>query len=310
MAYCVQHPEVPAEVALAFTGAQGSGKGVVWRCVGNLFAPHFQHFSDPNQFTGKFNAELGKSVFVFLDEAIWGGNKQVGGKIKAMITEPTLQIEFKGIDRKSFPNRLSIVASSNEDWAVPVELGDRRWGVFRANDRYANKTVEHDPALRKERDTYFGALYEQMEKGGQAAMLYDLLTAPTEMWIEAILQSGEIPFAAAPWSEDGLLVSKNSARQSYLYFCKEHSIKRPKTENAWAKTLCKIFGEALNPEYGKPRKYKFGPLEECRELFDKHVGNTPGGEHWAPLPKAASERDWKPRVIQSKGELEEELADT
>src|SRR5262249_36005816 len=71
MAYCVQHPEVPAETAICFAGDEGAGKGVVWRYYGEIFGPHFQHFSEQDQFTGKFNSQLGKTVFVFLDEALW-----------------------------------------------------------------------------------------------------------------------------------------------------------------------------------------------------------------------------------------------
>jgi hypothetical protein len=315
---------VQAEVALAFTGEQGSGKGVVWRYFGNMFAPHFRHFNDPDQFTGKFNADLGQAVFVFLDEAIWGGNKKNAGMIKAMITEPTLQIEKKGIDRMEAPNRLSIVAASNADWAVPVETGDRRWGVFRTNNRYAFK--ENDPTS----EAYFNALHEQMEHGGLAAMLYDLLLcwkvsandirnvpnteekarlkslalAPTEMWLEEILQLAEIPpndaFGRTPWSEDGLvIIDRELPYTGYKEFCKDHG-KRPDRKNIWERTLDKILGKAVAPEYrerinGKPgaRKFKFGPLDQCRRLFDHHVGNEPGGEHWAPPPPAASEETWR-----------------
>jgi hypothetical protein len=335
MAYCVQHPEVQAEVALAFTGEQGSGKGVVWRSFGNLFAPHFRHFNDPDQFTGKFNANLGKSVFVLLDEAIWGGNKSVNGKVKAMITEPTLQIEPKGIDSMEVPNRLSIVACSNADWSVPVEVGDRRWAVFRTNDQYAYKECE-----AVERKTYFNALYAQMKADGQVAMLYDLLrrkvTAddirnvpntkekarlkslglkPVEAWVEMLLQEGEIFYvlstSTSTWREDGLVVDKRMFYESYLEFCKQHS-KRPEPIHVWSKDLRKIFQKTVDTEYretigGKsgPRQFRFEPLAECRKLFDKHVGNEPGGKHWGPSPQAARERPGHLRVVQPEGELAE-----
>jgi hypothetical protein len=331
MAYCVQHPEIPAAVALAFTGEQGSGKGVVWRAFGNLFDPHFRHFYHPDQFTGRFNSQLGTSVFIFLDEAIWGGNKDVAGAIKAMITEPMLQIELKGIDRKEFPNRLSIVACSNEDWAVPVETGDRRWAVFKIDDRYATSFCSS-----AEREAYFGPLYEQMEKGGQEAMLSDLLRRKvsaadirdvpntsekarlknlalpsTKRWIEMILQECEVSLMH-PWGEDGLIAEKDFLYGHYVEFCKEHGIKRPDPVNVWARELRGVFKAALDTEYrprigGKigPRKYKFGPLDDCRELFDRKVGNEPGGEHWTSATQAASERTWIARVAQPEDELED-----
>jgi hypothetical protein len=263
MAYGVQHPEAQAETAMCFAGDEGAGKGVVWRYYGEIFGPHFQHFSEQDQFTGKFNSQLGKAVFVFLDEALWGGNKSVAGKIKAMITEPTLQIEPKGIDRMQVPNRLSIVASSNEDWSVPLGIGDRRWAVFAVSNRYAYKNC--DPAERK---AYFKALYRQMGNGGQAAMLYDLLRrkvsaddirdvpnteakahlkslnlAPTPMWVEMILDEGAL--ADYPWTKEGLVIDRVLPFGDYLQFCAAHG-KRPDPAQKWWASLEKMLGDAVD----------------------------------------------------------------
>jgi hypothetical protein len=330
MAYTVQHPDIPTEVALAFTGHQGSGKGVVWIFFGSLFAPHFRHFSHPDQFTGKFNANLGKSVFVFLDEAIWGGDKKVEGKIKSTITEKTLQIEPKGIDSWEEPNRLSIVACSNELWSVPIGMGDRRWAAFRASDHYA-----FQDCAPTEREAYFGPLYKQMEQGGRAAMLHDLLARkvtaaqirdvpntaekarlksraldPVERWLEACLQDGEAQvrvetyennrFVSASWQEDGFEIEKDPLYDGYQKFCRDFH-QRPEVKNVWARKLSTTLKEAFNPEFREnlsgnrrgPRKFRFGPLSRCRVEFDKAVGNVPGGEHWAALPSAAREKENK-----------------
>jgi hypothetical protein len=68
MAFKLQNPGARPETALLFPGAQGAGKGIVWNTYGELFGPHYQHYNDPEQATGKFNWDLGQSVFVFLDE--------------------------------------------------------------------------------------------------------------------------------------------------------------------------------------------------------------------------------------------------
>jgi hypothetical protein len=244
MAYGVQHPGLPAEVALCFKSLPGGGKGVVWRNYGSLFAPHFRHFNNPDQFTSRFNGSLGKSVFVLLDEAIWGGDRQVEGKIKAMITEPTLPIELKHVDAMEVDNHLSIVACSNEDWAVPVGIGDRRWFVANSSNKYSFK--ECDPAVAR---AYFKPLYAEMDKGGREAMLYDLLRrqvtaddirnvpnteakaalksralTPTPAWVEMILQEGEIPafgqmIGGFPWDPSELVVDKDIPYESYTRFC-------------------------------------------------------------------------------------------
>jgi hypothetical protein len=328
MAYCVQHPEVPAQTALAFTGRQGGGKGVVWRTFCALFAPHSLHFSDQNQFTGKFNANLGKAVFVFLDEAIWGGDKTIIGKVRAMITEPTLQIEPKGIDSMTVPNRLSLVSCSNEAWSVPIGIGDRRWGAFKTNDRYA-----YGNCSDAEREAYFGPLYAEIENGGLEAMLYELLRRQvtaggirnlpnteekarlksrsldtTPLWLETSLQRGEL--ADYAWGEDGLVIDKDAPFDDYEQFCKARG-KRSETWSEWWAALREIFGDRVNTNHrqtddnGKrgPRKYKFPPLKRCRELFDAYVGNEIGGSHWTPAPAVDARNNPDLRLVPLEDDL-------
>jgi hypothetical protein len=330
MAYGVQHPEVQAEAALCFTGAQGCGKGVVWRAYGRLFDPHFRHFNDPEQITGKFNADLGQCVFTFLDEALWGGDRKSGQKLKTIITDDALQIERKTIDRIQVPNRLSIVTATNEDWGVPIEIGDRRWAAFKCDERYSYKNC-----TAAEREAYFDPLYAEMENGGLAAMLYDLLRRPVtanairrvpntdekarlkalnfnsfDKFFWDVLQAGELPehYAAdtedvesEPWTNPVFLTDKSSLMERYLAHWRTH--KRdlvPLAPNAFFRKLKEVFKEAVDLEYrvrlrsGKlgGRQVKFASLVLCREMFDKHVGNDPAGGHWDPAPLTGSEREY------------------
>ena len=95
MAYAVQRPNEPIGVAVALRGAQGAGKGVVARTLGKIFGKHFAHIANGEQLTGRFNASLATSCLVFLDEALWAGDKKGEGVLKALITEPRLQLEAK-----------------------------------------------------------------------------------------------------------------------------------------------------------------------------------------------------------------------
>ena len=53
-----------------------------------------------------------------------------------MITDPTFNIEQKGIDSIPISNYLRIFISSNEDWAVPIDSDDRRFVVLDLSDRH------------------------------------------------------------------------------------------------------------------------------------------------------------------------------
>src|SRR5262249_15146755 len=155
MAYAVQHPDEPMGVAVALLGGQGAGKGVVARTFGKFFGKHFTHIANGDQLTGRFNASLGMSCVVFLDEALLAGDKKGEAVLKALITEPSLQLEAKFRDPIRVENRLRIVIASNNDWAIPAGIGDRRWFVLNVADTYSGTAHQ----------SYWDAIYNQIDSG-------------------------------------------------------------------------------------------------------------------------------------------------
>ena len=75
MARCVQHPDLPAEVALVMQGGRGSGKGTVARWLTKIFAPHSLQITQSKHLVGNFNGHLHNCLFLFVDEAFFAGNK-------------------------------------------------------------------------------------------------------------------------------------------------------------------------------------------------------------------------------------------
>jgi Family of unknown function (DUF5906) len=248
MAYAVQRPNEPIGVAVAFRGAQGAGKGVVARTFGKIFGRHFAHIANCDQSTGRFNASLATSCLIFLDEALWAGDKKGEGVLKALITEPRLQLEAKFKDPIMVDNRLRIMAASNNDWMVPVGIGDRRWFVLDVPDTYAGTT--HKP--------YWDALYAEIKNGGAAAMFYDLLAmdlsnfdvravphtaakaqqqalglSGTDAWLHQVLQDGEI--GPDRWENTGLTIGTDQAYGCYEDFSKRQHAFRPDTKSIWSK---------------------------------------------------------------------------
>ncbi|WP_299893041.1 primase-helicase family protein [uncultured Ruegeria sp.] len=126
----VQYPSEPAGVVLSIPGPKGSGKGTLGRALVGLVAPHGKQLTQPEQLTGKFNKHLAETIGLFVDEAYWSGDKKAENALKALITEPTFMCEPKGVDSFEVNNHLHIVMATNNDWAAPVEFGDRRYAVF------------------------------------------------------------------------------------------------------------------------------------------------------------------------------------
>jgi hypothetical protein len=170
IAWAVQHPDEPAEAALVLLGGKGSGKGTLGNSLCRLFGQHASHISSASHLTGRFNQHLRDCCLLFADEAYWPGDKAAEGNLKRMITEPTLAIEPKFKDLITVPNMLHVLMASNEKWVVPASEHERRYAVFKGSDH------------RLQDRSWFGPLYEQLQNGGYAAMLYDLLRHPLGDW--------------------------------------------------------------------------------------------------------------------------------
>jgi hypothetical protein len=163
LAFLVQHPEIPPEVALVLCGGKGSGKGILGRALVRLFGQHAMHISNARHLVGNFNNHLRDCIFLFADEAFFAGDKQHESVLKALISEPYLAVEAKYRDAVQMPNLLHILMCSNEVWVAPASHDERRFAILKISD-----------ARRGDR-AYFKGIIDQMEAGGHAAMLHDLL---------------------------------------------------------------------------------------------------------------------------------------
>lgn len=162
-AHLFQNPAEPGHVAVVFKGNKGTGKGKIAEWVRQACGQHGLQISNSRHLVGNFNAHLRDCVFLFADEAFWAGDKQADSVLKALITEPLIPIEAKGVDVTMARNMLHIMMASNADWVVPASTDERRYAVFQMGDAH------------KQDLAYFAAIDSQMKAGGLAAMLHELL---------------------------------------------------------------------------------------------------------------------------------------
>jgi hypothetical protein len=316
MAWSVQNLDRPIGVAVALLGDQGAGKGIFVRAFGSIFGEHFAHVANGEQLTGRFNANIAKSCLVFLDEAVWAGDKKAEGVLKALITEDRLSLEAKFRDPITVANKLRIIVASNNEWAVPAGVGDRRWLILNVDNSYAGTSHA----------VYFDALGSEIKNGGTAAMLHDLLAMDiskfnvrevprtaakahqqalslpsVEAWLYQVLQDGAIEQRAHngardlkhEWQENGLIVDKDSVYAAYGEFSTRNRDYRPAGKSQWSKRLQAILAPHLTTiritgDAGRPRAFHFGPLEKCRERFALAIG---ADFEWEP--------DYSPRSAQT-----------
>ena len=155
LARTVQYPELQGEVCVVMKGRQGCGKSVLSKLMRRILGDHARQVSQREHLIGKFNSHLEDCCFLFADEAIFSGDPTIRGPLKSLITESRVTIEPKGVNAFEVPNRLSIMMATNEEWAVPVETGDRRYFVLdvgsdRVDDReyftHLHRAIDGDEA--------------------------------------------------------------------------------------------------------------------------------------------------------------------
>jgi len=170
IAYMLQRPWETPEVAIAFRGEEGTGKGTLGRALMRMAGQHGLTVSHRSQFAGRFNSHLRNCVFLFADEAVWPGDKEGEAVLKQLVTEPILSYEAKGRDITQGRNMVHMMLASNEEWIVPAGPEARRFFVSDVSDR---RRQDHD---------YFGRLGRQMDNGGLAGMAHDLLAMDLRGW--------------------------------------------------------------------------------------------------------------------------------
>ena len=295
MARAVQKPGKQGEVAIAIRGGRGTGKGTFVNWFGRLFGQHYMYLTNAKHLVGNFNAHLRDAVVVFADEAFFAGDRAHASVLKGMITDPYITIEAKYKNAVTARNVTHLLLASNDDWVVPAGVDERRFCV-----------LEVCPA-DKQNHKYFSAIKEQMDNGGFAAMLYDLLhydlkdfnvrAVPStnalvdqkiqslqgpEAWLYDCLQRGQI--GGHNWKNDGLKIPKSIAYNDYKERHRDFRDYVPKDASSWAKLVRNIMPGAISecrPDTGgtRIRNLVFHPLGQCRQVFLRHLGQEKGQEH-------------------------------
>jgi hypothetical protein len=283
------------EVAMAFQGAPGSGKGTYGRAMTKLFGQHGVQVNSAAQFAGRFNGHLRDVGLLFADEAIMPNDVGAYSVLKGMITEPTIQIEDKGVKiRTGLTNHLGIIMAVDRKRSLKLDQGDRRFAAFEASDKYVSNS------------TYFDALNEEMKNGGLAEMLYDMrYNMPLGKW----LPKNNIPETAArnELKEEGLSQTEKlfldmlkmgecpchrsdqgaafiSAARLHAFAMKRVGVRGDQVSTVKITDLFKKLNFSYDSS-ARPRHWVVPALREARRAWDEAFMAVPWDEEteWAPV---------------------------
>jgi hypothetical protein len=164
LACCIQNP-AKLLTALVFVSVEGTGKSLFFKWFGEeiLGAKYFKQTSDSNCFFERFANGLKNKILVNWEEAegkVGFGNSE---KLKDLITNNTFSYEQKGKDTIDISNSAKWIINSNNDVPIKVGLTDRRFVLFRCDDK------------QKGNQKYFDKLMEDMKNPNICSSFYKLL---------------------------------------------------------------------------------------------------------------------------------------
>ena len=138
MASLIQRPWLKLGTAIVLRGLQGSGKGLIVNLLATIIGKqHYFHVQDVNDVTGTYTHQLKACLLCFMDEAVWGGDKEKSGILKKLITEPTHSIHQKYLSSYVVDSFLSLIFASNHAWVVPCDEVERRYLCLDVSNQYA-----------------------------------------------------------------------------------------------------------------------------------------------------------------------------
>ncbi len=163
IAHALQLPEKKPGVMLILMGGQGIGKGTLGRIFQKIWTSTYLQVSNIDAVTGNFNAALERSFIVFMDEALFSGDKKSSDALKSLVTEPLIHINEKHQPARQTQSFHRFIATTNATHFKNTENDDRRDFVLKVSDRHKN---DHN---------YWNELDHEMNHGGIEAFMYDLL---------------------------------------------------------------------------------------------------------------------------------------
>jgi Family of unknown function (DUF5906) len=200
LAWTVQNPDKPPGVAVVLhSSREGAGKSTLSEVMLKIFGVHGTIVDTSEGLLGKHNDNLEYACFVAVEEAVFAGDKRVADQLKSRLTATSTTIEPKFKARRSAPNRLHAMITTNHSWSAPAGDGARRWFVLSISEEKVGDSAWFEP------------IYAGLDRGGYGQFLRLLLGLDLGPWnprqLEKTNELFDQQIMSASWTKQWLLAS-------------------------------------------------------------------------------------------------------
>ena len=282
IAHALQRPEEKPGVMIILIGGQGIGKGTLGRILQKIWSATYIQVNNIDAVTGSFNAILERAYIVFMDEALFAGDRRSSDALKSIVTEHIIHINEKHQPARQIKSYHRLFAATNADHFKNTERDDRRDFTLRVSE------------ARKGDHAYWKALHHAIDHGGVAAMVHDLLAMdlsdfnirdkpntkefmeqkllslePVARWWHDFLVSGSLDDAWPEFISTAGIIEK-------VWDFSGHKLYRKPTAVTVAQDMKKLCPSAKKQQkqdsYDRARGFTLPSLEQARKEFEFYIG--------------------------------------
>lgn len=295
IAHALQKPWEKPGVMIILIGGQGLGKGTLGQILRKIWRATYLQVNNIDNVTGNFNASLERAYIVFMDEALFSGDRKATNALKSLVTEPVVHINEKHQPSRQTDSYLRIFLATNAEHVKNTERDDRRDFVLRVSEEHKGDKA------------YWDNVYHEIEHGGVEAMVHDLIAMdlskfnvrykpntpelitqklqslnPIELWWHDCLYRGQIykddgSFVAETDKGWPAFVSTHTAIEGVMSVTGGRAYRKP-TTNDIVDSIKRLCPSAINKQSqsGKVRHRGLGlpTLEKARQEFETYIGDS------------------------------------
>jgi len=142
IAQMIQYPAVKS-ICPTFISKQGAGKGTLMKLLYKMFGDKkcFETATPSRDVWGDFNGRMASSFFINLDELSRKESLECEGKIKALITNPKITINNKGINQYDINSFHRFCGTTNGEDPWKTTKDDRRNVIIKSSDELIGDVV-------------------------------------------------------------------------------------------------------------------------------------------------------------------------
>jgi hypothetical protein len=293
-AHMLQKPEEKSRVAIVFLGGEGIGKGTLYRIIKIIWRYTTRQVHEIEAVVGDWTASaLEGSFAVWLDEAMFSGDRKSMDRLKALITEDEVTVKEKHQPNRTMKSVHRIFAASNHEHFAPTGRDDRRLFYLKVSEAWKEKDEEFTPLAEALEDGHTVAAFvyyllelnissfkpwrDRPKTNEHAKQKIQSLTGLDRFMYET-LQAGEVvnpKYGEGKIWNGSLTISTEDLIHSYKEFDPTAQRHNPISPSKLKPDLKKIFPTAQDArfqerKFGK-RGITFDSIEQSRKDFEKHI---------------------------------------